>query len=145
MRFPKFDFTMGSRTLVQEEITLTDTSPTVSTTDDVVMKSEEPVFTSMEHQEVVEEPYEPPPVISRSSIVISGSILFLLAKVWPPLLLIVTYIVSLIIPYSYRTNDDATTRRQYFTKFENEDQVSAHLRALPADVKLEERYWTNPR
>jgi hypothetical protein len=45
-------------------------------------------------------PYEPPPVIEQSTILIIGFLIFGLAVLWPPLILLVAYIVSKLVPYS---------------------------------------------
>lgn len=89
--------------------------------------------------------YMPPPLVAKSTIWAVGLILFLAAMIWPPLLLVLTYTAALIIPYSFRINDDATTRRHLIQKFEKEDKASAHVREIPADVRLKTKYWTNPR
>jgi hypothetical protein len=99
----------------------------------------------VDEESLRDEAYVPPPLVTRSTILITGFILFVVAMIWPPLLLLATYLASLIIPYSYRLNDDATMRRHLLHKFEKEDTVSAYLWELPEDVLLQEKYWTNSR
>jgi hypothetical protein len=45
-------------------------------------------------------PYEPPPVVDQSTVLIIGFLIFGLAVLWPPLILLVAYIVSKLVPYS---------------------------------------------
>jgi hypothetical protein len=45
-------------------------------------------------------PYEPPPVIEQSTVLIIGFLIFGLAVLWPPLILLVAYVVSKLVPYS---------------------------------------------
>jgi hypothetical protein len=92
-----------------------------------------------------EDTYVAPPLVGPTEILIAGSVLFGLALVWPPLILLVAYLISKLVPYCYRVTDDASKRRQLITKFEKEDQVSAHLRVIPPDVNIEQKYWTNSR
>jgi hypothetical protein len=89
--------------------------------------------------------YVAPPLITRSMVWGVGLFLFGLAMIWPPLLLLVTYIASVLIPYFYRVTDDASTRRYLLHQFEQDDHVSAHRREVPEDVRLETSYWTNSR
>ena len=91
------------------------------------------------------EPYEPPPVVSQSLILTIGFVLFLLAQIWPPLILLVAYVLSRLIPYSFRISDDAhVRRREYHTFLQNAD-LPLSLRQVPDDIVLEESYWQNSR
>ena len=45
-------------------------------------------------------PYEPPPVVDQSTVLIIGFLIFGLAVLWPPLILLVAYVVSKLVPYS---------------------------------------------
>ena len=89
--------------------------------------------------------YVADPLVGPTEILIAGFVLFALALVWPPLILVVAYLVSKLVPYCYRVTDDASKRRQLLTKFEEEDHVSAHLRVIPPDVNIEQKYWINGR
>jgi hypothetical protein len=44
--------------------------------------------------------YEPPPVVDQSTVLIIGFLIFGLAVIWPPLILLVAYVVSKLVPYS---------------------------------------------
>lgn len=44
--------------------------------------------------------FVPPPVVKRSTIIAIGFALFFLALIWPPLLLMVTYVLSILVPVS---------------------------------------------
>jgi hypothetical protein len=89
--------------------------------------------------------YVSDPLVGPTEILIVGFVLFGLALIWPPLILVCAYLLSKLVPYCYRVTDDASRRRQLLTKFEKEDQVSAHLRVIPTDVNIEQKYWTNSR
>lgn len=90
-------------------------------------------------------PYEPTPVISQSTILLLGAILFVIASYWPPLLLLVAYVVSKIIPYSFRSNDDAVTRRTLFAEFTRQEDLPESFKSVPKSIQLEESYWVNNR
>jgi hypothetical protein len=85
--------------------------------------------------------YEPIPVVKQSTILAIGFGLFALAYVWPPLILVVAYIVSLLVPYSFRTNDDSTSRRILFHDFRSKGA----WRLPYKDVVVKESYWVNQR
>lgn len=91
--------------------------------------------------------YKPPPLVSQTTVLVIGVILFLLAMIWPPLLLVVAYLASHLIPYAYRVNDDAVTRRSMLRKFHLEDPVSLARQDLfpHSKVDLQSSYWMNPR
>lgn len=90
-------------------------------------------------------PYDPAPVVDQSTILIIGFVLFILAAIWPPLILLVAYIASKLIPYSFRVNDDPATRRQLFAEFSREDDLPEEFKNPPADLTVEHGYWTNRR
>jgi hypothetical protein len=89
--------------------------------------------------------YQSPPMVTQKTILMVGFAIYLAAQVWPPLILVVTYMASIFIPYAYRINDDASTRRKLIHQFETEDQVAAVVRQLPEDVSFEESYWPTDR
>lgn len=91
------------------------------------------------------QPYEPPPVVSQSIVLAIGFFLFILASLWPPLILLVAYVASKLIPYSFRINDDASRRRQLFQEFSNDDEFPETLKQFPSHLCLEESYWINSR
>ena len=90
-------------------------------------------------------PYEPPPVVSQITIQMMGIFIFVLASIWPPLVLLFAYIASKIIPYSFRVNDDATKRRKLFQEFANDDQLPLQFKTVPQHIHLEQDYWKNDR
>jgi|UPI0005819F66 alpha-beta hydrolase superfamily lysophospholipase len=90
-------------------------------------------------------PFEPPPVISRHVILISGLVLFGLALLWPPLILLLAYLLSKLVPFSFRVNDDAATRRQLFQRFGQQEDLPERFRNVPETIRLEESYWVNAR
>ena len=93
-----------------------------------------------------EEPlFDPKPAIQRSTVLLVGFGIFVLAMLWPPLILLATYVASILLPYSFRVNDDGASRRKLLHRFEKEDRVSDSMREVPEDVHLESGYWTNAR
>lgn len=101
--------------------------------------------------------FQPRPVVSQNTIFAWGVVLFVLACVWPPLVLLVAYILSRFIPYAYRTNDDAATRRKIFRDFvRNGEHPERFQRLFHGDddkrdhntataIHREESYWVNDR
>jgi alpha-beta hydrolase superfamily lysophospholipase len=85
----------------------------------------------------------PRPRITSSSILSIGVIATALAYVSPYLLLIVTAILSLTIPYAFRENDDGESRRRLWADFEKRPDLPEAMKCK--DVDLEEKYWTNNR
>jgi hypothetical protein len=45
-------------------------------------------------------PFEPAPIVDQPTILIIGFLIFGLAVLWPPLILLVAYVVSKLVPYS---------------------------------------------
>ena len=90
-------------------------------------------------------PYDPAPVVDQSTILMVGVLLFALAVVWPPLILLVAYVASKLIPYSFRTNDDPATRRQLFAEFSREEDLPEQFKNAPDDIEIQHGYWTNRR
>jgi hypothetical protein len=96
-------------------------------------------------------PYVPEPVLTQSFVLGTGLLAFVLALVWPPLLLLAAYLASKIVPYSYRTNDDATVRRRLYREYTTADPDSDEdlhpplLICPPDNIRVEESYWVNER
>ena len=88
---------------------------------------------------------EMPPLIPQSAILITGFVVFALALVWPPLILLFAYACSMCIPHWFRINDDAVRRRQLLQEFLETDTITLPLRQLPKCVQVEEGYWMNRR
>lgn len=89
--------------------------------------------------------YEPAPLISQSTILTLGFFVFCLAMLWPPLILLFAYVVSKLVPYSFRENDDASTRRQLFAQFSMQDDLPEEFKNVPDHIRLVESYWVNSR
>ncbi|GAX25256.1 hypothetical protein FisN_5Lh338 [Fistulifera solaris] len=53
--------------------------------------------------------------------------------------------VSKLIPYSFRVNDDAASRRTLFAEFTKRDDLPDEFKQLPSHILLEESYWVNSR
>jgi len=102
-----------------------------------------------EKQEQLLQQYEPEPVVTQSAILVLGFLIFAMAYIWPPLILLVAYMASRLIPYCFRTNDDACCRRMLFQQFRNNNTYRAWLPRdfceSPTDIVTEERFWVNKR
>ncbi|KAL7520644.1 hypothetical protein ACHAWX_005361 [Stephanocyclus meneghinianus] len=85
----------------------------------------------------------PKPRIAPSAIISIGITSFILASVWPPLLLVVAVFLSFSIPYSFRVNDTGEARRRLWNEFLMRKDLPEALKCR--DVDLEERYWVNSR
>jgi hypothetical protein len=106
--------------------------------------SEEPRKTS-EPTATEDGPFIPPPLVPRSVILAFGFGIFVLALIWPPLILLVTYFVSVLVPYSFRKNDDPTSRRRMYQEFCSRTDVPACCKFPEKDVVSEKNYWVNAR
>lgn len=91
------------------------------------------------------EPYEPNPLISRSTILFLGFGLYGLTFIWAPLLLVMAFLASMLVPYCFRENDNAETRRKLFAEFSRELDLPSDFRRTPDDILLEESFWVNAR
>lgn len=89
--------------------------------------------------------YAPPPLFSQASVLLVGFFVFILATIYPPLILLLAYIASKLIPYSFRVNDDAASRRRLFADFTKQDDLPDGFKRLPSYIQLEESYWVNSR
>lgn len=90
-------------------------------------------------------PYVPPPMVRQSTIMGFGIFVFLLGMIWPPLILLIAYICSKLVPYSFRENDDPTTRRELFHQFSQDDTLPDRFKNIETYVQFEESYWVNER
>ena len=61
------------------------------------------------------------------------------------LILLFAYIASKLIPYSFRENDDAATRRELYKQFCQEEDLPERFKDIDNFVNVEESYWTNAR
>jgi hypothetical protein len=88
------------------------------------------------------------PVLDRGTILAVSVLVFGLANIWPPLILIAAYsICGLLIPYLFRENDSAAVRRELFAQFcqDQDECLPDRFRNIRNYVNLEESYWTNER
>jgi len=74
-----------------------------------------------------------------------GLILFGIACIWPPLILLITLVVASVVPYSFRITDDASVRRRLWQEYKTKPTTLAEIRETPSDIVLEESYWINSR
>jgi hypothetical protein len=91
------------------------------------------------------QPYDPPPMISKEAILLMGFILFGLAQLWPPMILLIAYLVAKLIPYSCRWNDYAAERRRLFQEFLTDPHAPEEFRIIPDYVDYQQSYWINDR
>lgn len=96
------------------------------------------------------EPYlptsEPMDVNSQFSpmlIMTLGFLVYVLANVYPPGILVVTAILAKMLPYMYRTNDCSIARRKAWKTWVDND--APPIWHNPSDVVVEEEYWENSR
>lgn len=87
----------------------------------------------------------PPPKISQHRVLGIGFLVFVLASVWPPLILLVTFLLSRLIPYTFRVNDDGESRRKFHRELEQRQNAPKEWRFPPDDIVMKERFWVNER
>mmetsp|Transcript_28691 Transcript_28691/g.46574 ORF Transcript_28691/g.46574 Transcript_28691/m.46574 type:complete len:100 (-) Transcript_28691:1454-1753(-) len=85
----------------------------------------------------------PRPRITGSKIITIGGLLFVVAQIYPPLILLVTAILAILVPYVFRDNDDGESRRRLWVEFLKRDDLPEELKCK--DVDMEENYWVNDR
>ncbi|KAL3816952.1 hypothetical protein ACHAXA_001780 [Cyclostephanos tholiformis] len=86
----------------------------------------------------------PRPRINGITILVIGFALYAISLVCRPLLLALSCVLAVIVPYSYRENDDALSRRILWTEFLDRDDLPRQLRESDG-VTIEEGYWINRR
>ena len=89
--------------------------------------------------------YVAAPLIAPWTIRAIGATIFGLAYLWPPLILLATYLASFVLPDWFRVNDDSTARRRLVEEFLENDTFTTSFREVPDGVHVEESYWKNRR
>ena len=89
--------------------------------------------------------YEPPPLFSTTAVFVFGATIVLLSNIWSPLALVFVWCTARLQRYFFRVNDEPTARRRLLKEFQRKDQLTAPLRQVPNDIKVEEAYWVNRR
>jgi hypothetical protein len=91
--------------------------------------------------------YNPPPLISSVTILGAGVFFIAVTIFLPPFVLFVAILASLVIPYSFRVNDDGATRRVMMQQFlENDHGAIRRRNAFPTNkVELTSSFWKNQR
>eukprot|EP00521_Asterionellopsis_glacialis_P012182 CAMPEP_0195306774 /NCGR_PEP_ID=MMETSP0707-20130614/37371_1 /TAXON_ID=33640 /ORGANISM="Asterionellopsis glacialis, Strain CCMP134" /LENGTH=387 /DNA_ID=CAMNT_0040371001 /DNA_START=14 /DNA_END=1177 /DNA_ORIENTATION=+ len=89
----------------------------------------------------------PPPRITQTHFLTIGFSVYVIASIWPPLLLIATFFLSQFVPYCVRVNDDPESRRRFYREFQkrNDPNVPKDWQHTPPDIVLKERYVVNDR
>ncbi|KAL3800223.1 hypothetical protein ACHAW5_009230 [Stephanodiscus triporus] len=99
------------------------------------------------------------PRVDGFTILSFGILAYALSLIWPPLLLVVSCALAMIVPYSFRENDDAESRRRMWTEFmknrRDDDGLLLPDGLLGRDdhdyddaddgIDVTEGYWTNRR
>ena len=92
------------------------------------------------------EPFVPPPRISQVAVIAAGFAVTLLGSAWPIVVLIIAFLLSLFIPYCFRTTDHPEERRRLYHEYvQTPHPMIQKVLAVPEYVNLEERYWINSR
>ena len=85
----------------------------------------------------------PRPRITGLAILAIGLAIFAVSLIWRPLLVVVAAVLAIVVPYSFRENDCAESRRRLWSEFLSRTDLPDQLRC--PDVDIEEGYWTNDR
>jgi len=85
--------------------------------------------------------------VKPSVVIILGILVYVAAEIWPPFILLVTLLLAKLLPYCYRVNDDAVSRRKFWRQFEQygNNEWNGILKPNPEEVTLKESYWINQR
>lgn len=108
-----------------------------------ITTSNHPPATSRKRRQV--QTYEPPPLCSTTVVFLFGATVVLLSNIWTPLALVFVWCAARLQRYFFRVNDEPTVRRRLLKEFQRKDQLTAPLRQVPIDIKVEEAYWVNRR
>jgi len=92
----------------------------------------------------------PAPRVSPNTVLATGFVFYMLATIWPPLIMFATYLLYQFIPYAFHVTDDATNRRKLWVEFEKRalkenGELKRNLFPDKEKVILEEKYWVNAR
>jgi hypothetical protein len=98
----------------------------------------------------------PQPLIESSVILYVGCILFVLAYIWPPLIILAFIIIHKFLSHCFRENDFGIQRRQLFQQFITNayDTLPISYKSLidengnnhpNSHVRIEHGYWKNAR
>lgn len=93
---------------------------------------------------------EPPPSkpwVTSTPILIAGTFIYLLARLWLPSLLILTLILSKFIPHFFRLNDHGDTRRRLWKSWSMDEERPDEWKpeSIDKNMILKESYWMNQR
>ena len=93
---------------------------------------------------------DPPPSkpkISSVPVFLTGFSVYVLAVLWPPSILIITFILSKIIPYFFRVNEYGDWRRALWKPWSMDEARPDEWK--PENISkvmiLKEEYWQNQR
>ena len=89
--------------------------------------------------------FEPPPIFTTTTVFAFGAFIVILANIWTPLALLFVWCAARLQRYCFRINDEPSARRRMLREFQRKDVLTAPLRQIPCDVKVEESYWVNRR
>jgi hypothetical protein len=89
--------------------------------------------------------YEPPPMLTTTSVFVVGCLIIVLASIWTPLAVVFVWIAARCQRYCFRVNDEPSNRRRLLKDFQRTNQLTAPLRHIPDGTRVEESYWVNRR
>ena len=101
--------------------------------------------TSSKRSKAQVQTYEPPPMLTTTSVFVFGSLIIVLASIWTPLAVVFVWIAARFQRYCFRINDEPSNRRRLLKEFQRTNQLTAPLRHVPDGVRVEESYWVNRR
>mmetsp|Transcript_11920 Transcript_11920/g.17205 ORF Transcript_11920/g.17205 Transcript_11920/m.17205 type:complete len:385 (+) Transcript_11920:51-1205(+) len=92
------------------------------------------------------------PRFSGNIILLVGLCTYIVVRYVPLLIIMVTFILQILIPYCFCEGDNAVERRMMWTDFLNEAKSNPEYEDIkeiifpnPSEVQLEEAYWVNSR
>ena len=93
------------------------------------------------------EPPIPKPRVSSTTILLGGLLTYVVAVTYPKVIILVTLILSRLIPYLFRVNDDGDSRRMLWTPWSVSEERPEEYQPenIAKNVNLKESYWKNDR
>ena len=85
----------------------------------------------------------PRPSITSTLVISIGFGTFIIASIWPPILLVAATFLAAVVPQLFYQRDDGESRRRLYREFLKRDDLPEALKC--SDVDLDEKYWVNSR
>ncbi|GMI11938.1 hypothetical protein TrVE_jg12545 [Triparma verrucosa] len=83
--------------------------------------------------------------ISSTTVCLWGVFLYVVAQIYPPLILVVAFVASKFTSAVYKSNDSGENRRKAWTKMISDPSTCPDWFETPSDISYEESYWVNSR